>query len=61
MDYPTESSLLSAIGRLRAIKKRRLELKKAIYFETEYKKSMTKRQRNYSARWGGAPQERALI
>ncbi len=28
MDFPTESSLLSAIGRLRAIKKRRLELKK---------------------------------
>ena len=39
MDYPNESSLLSAIGRLRAIKKRRLELKKAIYFETEYKKA----------------------
>ena len=28
MDYANESSLLSAIGRLRAIKKRRLELKK---------------------------------
>lgn len=28
MDYPTESSLLSAIGRLRAIRKRRLEIRK---------------------------------
>ena len=28
MDFPTESSLLSAIGRLRAIRKRRLEIRK---------------------------------
>lgn len=28
MDFPTESSLLSAIARLRTIKKRRLEIKK---------------------------------
>ena len=28
MDFPTESSLLSAIVRLRAIRKRRLEIKK---------------------------------
>ena len=28
MDYPTESSLLSAISRLRAIRKRRLEIRK---------------------------------
>ena len=27
MDYPTESSLLSEIGRLRAIRKRRLEIR----------------------------------
>nr|DAT88375.1 MAG TPA: hypothetical protein [Caudoviricetes sp.] len=28
MDFPTEASLLSAIGRLRAIRKRRLEIRK---------------------------------
>ena len=28
MDFPNESSLLSAIGRLRAIRKRRLEIRK---------------------------------
>ena len=28
MDFPTESSLLRAIGRLRAIRKRRLEIRK---------------------------------
>ena len=28
MDFPTESSLLSAIGRLRAIRKRRMEIRK---------------------------------
>ncbi len=28
MDFPTESSLLSAIGRLRAIRKHRLEIRK---------------------------------
>ena len=28
MDVPTESSLLNAIGRLRAIRKRRLEIRK---------------------------------
>ena len=28
MDFPTESSLLSAIVRLRAIRKRRLEIRK---------------------------------
>ena len=28
MDAPTESSLLNAIGRLRAIRKRRLEIRK---------------------------------
>lgn len=30
MDFPTESSLLSAIGRLRAIRKRRLERNKNV-------------------------------
>lgn len=28
MDFPTEASLLSAMGRLRAIRKRRLEIRK---------------------------------
>ena len=28
MDFPNESSLLSAIGRLRAIRKRRMEIRK---------------------------------